>query len=187
MKNHKIWLAISGILLIVLGVLCIAEPAATLFTTAWMIGCFTLFSGITKMVFAFRTEHFMPNSGTRMLSGLLQIILGLIFLTHNMFVAVSLPLVFVMWVIFEGITLAIQSFEYKKFGFTKWWVLLLLGIIIALLGILGMRYLDVAGMTLTLMIGIGIIILGLANLFALSSINQFEKQVKKANEAVMGE
>ena len=50
-KSTKIWLVISGILLVVLGILCIAKPAATLFATAWLIGCFTLFSGISRLVF----------------------------------------------------------------------------------------------------------------------------------------
>ena len=95
-KSQKIWLAISGILLIALGIMCFIKPAETLFTTAWLIGCFTLFSGIAKMVFTFRTQSFMPNSGTRMLSGLFEIIIGLIFLTHNMFVTLSLPLVFAL-------------------------------------------------------------------------------------------
>ena len=43
--STKILLAVAGILLIVLGIVCIANPAATLFSTAWMIGCLTLVSG----------------------------------------------------------------------------------------------------------------------------------------------
>ena len=67
-KSTKIWLAVAGILLIALGVVCICRPAATLFTTAWLIGCFTLFAGIAQLVFTFRTQAFLPNSGSRMLS-----------------------------------------------------------------------------------------------------------------------
>ena len=45
-KSTRIWLVISGILLIVLGVVCIAKPANTLFATAWLIGCFTLLADL---------------------------------------------------------------------------------------------------------------------------------------------
>lgn len=185
-KGHKIWLIISGLLLIALGVVCIIKPAETLFATAWVIGCLTLLSGIAKMVFTFKTEHFMPNSGTRMLSGLLQIIVGIIFLSNNLLVTVSLPVVFSLWVIFEGITLAVQSFDYKKFGFSSWWVFLLLGIVVVLLGFLGMRYLDAVGQTLAVMIGIGIIMVGLAQLFALKGIKYLEKNLNEMREAMQG-
>ena len=72
MKNSsKIWLAIAGILLVALGVVCITKPAATLFTTAWVIGVFTLIAGISKLMFTFKTQAFLPNSGSRALSAVL--------------------------------------------------------------------------------------------------------------------
>jgi len=189
-KSYKIWLAITGILLIALGVMCIIKPGSTLFATAWLIGCFTLFSGIAKLVFTFKTQSFMPNSGTRMLSGLFQVIIGLIFLSHNMFVTMSLPLVFILWVMFEGVILAVVSFDYKKFGFSSWWLMLILGIAIVVLCIFGLRNLDVAydvaSKTLTLLIGISIIILGLAHLFALTGIKRVENYVKELGEAYKG-
>lgn len=178
--SHKIWLAISGILLVVLGVLCLLNPAETLFNVAIFLGILALLSGISKLVFTFQSEQFLPNSGTRMLTSLLQIILGIIMLNHRFFVAISLPMVFSLWVIFEGITLFVQSFDYKKVGFGSWWVFLLFGIAGVLLGILGLRYLNIAGKTLTMMIGIGVIVVGLAQLFALTGINRFEKQVREA-------
>lgn len=175
--STKIWLAIAGILLIVLGIVCIANPAATLFSTAWMIGCFTLFSGISQLIFTCRTQAFLPNSGTRMLSSILQIILGIIFLGHNLFVTVSLPIIFASWVLVEGLILAVQSFDFKRVGFSGWWGILLLGIAGAVLGFLGLKNPDVAGTTLSWLIGCGIISLGVSYLLALCGINRFEKKV----------
>lgn len=71
MKNTKIWLAVTGVLLVILGILCIVYPTATLFTLAWMIGLFTLCTGISKFIFAIQTSNMLPNSGVRILSGLL--------------------------------------------------------------------------------------------------------------------
>ena len=184
--SHKIWLVISGILLIVLGVMCIAKPAATLFSTAWLLGCFTLFSGISKMVFTFRTQHFLPNSGTRMLSGLLQIIIGVMFLSNNLFVAMSLPVAFALWVTIEGLIIAVQSFDYKKVGFGSWWALLLFGIAAVVFGFLGMKNPDVSAKTLSLFIGVGIIVAGLAYLLAVAGINRFEKKVEDVCDALRG-
>lgn len=178
-KSTKIWLVIAGILLVALGVFCLCEPTSTLFATAWMIGCMTLISGISKMIFTFRTQVFLPNSGSRMLSSLLLIILGIIFLANNLFVTISLPIIFAMWVLIEGVIVAVNSFDYKKYGFQYWWVLLLIGIAGAVLGVLGLRNPDASATTLSTLIGIGIILIGVGYIVAVCGVNKFEKQVKQ--------
>ena len=177
MKSTKIWLAIAGILLVVLGVLCIAQPTATLFTTAWLIGIFTLVAGIAQLVFTFKTQAFLPNSGTRALTAILEIIIGIIFLANNFFVAFSLPVIFAVWVIIEGISIAVESFDYKRVGFSGWWVILLLGICGVVLGVLGLKNPDVSATTLSTLIGLGIIAMGASYLYALFAINKFENNV----------
>ena len=107
-------------------------------------------------------------------------------MSNSLFVALSLPLVFVLWVTFEGVTLFVQSFDYKKAGFGKWWVFMLLGIVVVALGFCGLYNLDAAGKTLALMIGIGIILVGLAQLFALSGIKHLENYMKEMHEAIKG-
>ena len=178
-KSTKIWLVIAGVLLVALGVLCLCQPTETLFATDWMIGFFTLISGISKMVFTFRTQKFLPNSGSRMLSALLLIILGFIFLANNLFVTISLPIIFAMWVLIEGVIVVVNSFDYKKYGFQYWWVILLLGLAGAVLGVLGLRNPDVTAVTLSTFIGIGIILIGVGYIVAVWGVNKFEKQVKQ--------
>ena len=178
MKRTKIWLVISGILLVVLGVLCMCKPAATLFTTAWLIGILTLATGISRLIFTFKTEAFIPNSGSRMLSSILLIIVGFIFLFNNVFLGMSLPVIFVMWVIIESIIVAICSFDFKKVNFKYWWCILLLGIAGIVLGFLGLRNPVASAKALSLLIGISITLLGVAYLVAFFGLNQFDKAVK---------
>ena len=168
MKNSsKIWLAIAGILLVALGVVCITKPAATLFTTAWV-----------KLMFTFKTQAFLPNSGSRALSAVLEIIIGIIFLGNNLFLAISLPVIFAMWVLFESVIIAVDSFDYKRVGFPGWFVILLLGICGIVLGILGLKNPDITARTLSTLIGLGVIAMGAAYLFALLGITRFEKKVE---------
>lgn len=183
-KSTKIWLAIAGILLVALGVVCIARPTATLFTTAWLIGCFTLLAGVSKLIFTFKTQAFLPNSGSRMLSAIFQIIIGIIFLGNNIFLAFSLPVIFAMWVLIESVIIAVNSFDYKAVGFPFWWIILLLGICGAILGILGLKNPDVTATTLSTLIGLGIIAMGASYLFALCGINKFEKRVDEVRKAI---
>lgn len=184
MKSTKIWLAIAGILFIILGIACICSPTETIFAAAWLIGIFTLLSGIIKLVFTFYTQAFLPNSASRALSAVLQIILGCIILGNEIFVAISLPIIFALWVIVESVTMAIQSFDYKRIGFPHWWCILLLGIAGTVLGIMGLKNPDTTAATLSVFIGIGIIAIGAAYLMAVRGINKFEAKVDKVKKAI---
>jgi len=174
--STKIWLCIAGLLLIILGVVCIAKPDITMVSAAWMLGCLTLIAGVAKMVFTIKTQAFLPNSGTRMLSALLDIFFGCFFLFNILGTAVSIPVVFAIWVMIEGIVIAVQSFDYKKVGFPQWWVLLILGVCGAVLGFFGLRNLDVTAGVLSTIIGLGIIANGLAYILAVVGVNRFEKK-----------
>lgn len=176
--STKIWLCLSGVLLVVLGVICIVRPDITLVSAAWILGCFTLVEGITKLIFTLKTQRFIPNSGTRMLSSLLDIFFGCFFLFNILETAISLPVVFSLWVMIEGVIVAVESFDYKKVGFSQWWIILVLGVAGAVLGFYGLRNLDVAAKTLSVLIGIGIVANGLAYILALIGINRFEKKIE---------
>lgn len=180
--STKVWLVIAGLLLIVLGVYCICKPAATLFSAAWLIGILVLSAGISKLIFTFRTQAFLPNSATRVLSAIFEVILGIFFLANSLFVAVSLPVVFALWVLVESVIVAINSFDYKRVGFPGWWGLLLLGVCGAVLAVLGLRNPDVTARTMAIMIGIGIISVGVANLCAVAGVNKFENYLKQPVE-----
>jgi uncharacterized membrane protein HdeD (DUF308 family) len=186
-KSIKIWLAVTGILLLVLGVICICNPAETLFASAWMIGALTLASGIFGLAFTLETQAFIPNSGTRMLSALLDIFFGCFFLFNLLGTALSLPFVFAIWVIIEGISVFVASFDYKKVGFPYWWALMLLGIAGIVLGICGIMNMEVTAVTLSVLISIPVILFGLANILAVAGVNRFEKEVKNVvNHAFKG-
>ena len=178
-ESSKIWLAIAGIALVALGIVCFCYPVQTLEGSAWLLGCLILLSGIFTLAFTFKTQKFLPNSGTRMLSSLLQIFIGVFFLCNNWAVTASLPFVFAFWVMIEGITLFIESFDFKKFGFANWWCIMILGIAIAVLGILGLRNPMASAGTLVAVIGIGLILAGISYIVALFGINKFEKNVKE--------
>ena len=183
--STKIWLCIAGLLLIVLGVLCLCKPDITLLSAAWILGCLTLFAGIAKLVFTIKTQGFLPNSGTRMLSALLDIFFGCFFLCNLLGTAVALPVVFAIWVMLQGVIIAVQSFDYKKVGFPQWWVLLILGVAGAVLGFVGLKHLNITAMTLSTLIGLAIILCGLAYILAVVGVNRFEKKVEAVRDAVV--
>ena len=180
MRNStKILIAVSGLLFIILGILCISRPGAALFSMAWLLGLITLVSGVLELVAVLNAQRFIPNSGTRVLSAIFQIIIGCILLNHKLLVTVSLPIIFAIWVLVEGVIIAVKAFDYKQVDFKYWWCILLLGVAGAALGFLGLRNPDIAGKTLSTLVGIGVIVEGISYLVTLGGINRFEKRVKE--------
>ena len=185
MRNSiKILIAVTGILFILLGILCLAKPGAALFSMAWLMGIITLTSGIVELIAVLYLQRFLPNSGTRVLSAVFQIIVGCILLGNQMLVAASLPVIFTLWIMVEGIIIAVKAFDYKQVEFKFWWCILILGIGGAVLGFLGLRDPAAAGKTLSILVGIGVISEGISFLVTLGGIKRFENNVKKVRGAI---
>lgn len=185
MRNStKILIAVSGILFILLGIFCIARPGAALVSIAWLLGLLTLVSGIAELIAVLNMQRVIPNSGTRVLSAVLQIIIGCFLLGHKWLVTISLPFIFAVWVMIEGIIIAVKAFDYKQVQYKWWWCILILGVAGAVLGFLGLRNPDTAGKTLSILVGIGVIVEGISYLVTLGGINRFEKRVKEGIKEV---
>lgn len=175
-SSNKIYLGLTGTALIALGIICICNPGATLLSASTLIGLLTLLSGFTTLAAWSKVKFFLPT-GNLLLSAILQIVVGLIFLGNKLFVAAALPVVFACWLLFEGIILAIRSFDFKAVHFGGWWVLFLLGVCAACLGFFSLRSpFEVGAPALSYIIGIGIILLGVIDLIALFGIKKLEKR-----------
>lgn len=174
--SSKIWMGLSGVALVALGIVCICNPLETLISASWALGLFTIVSGMCTIMFWSKIRFFLP-SGNLVLEGILQIILGLLFMSNKFFLALALPVAFAFWLIVEGTLLAIRSFDFKAVYFRGWWLLLLLGICAAVLGAYSLSSpVEVAGPVLSTVIGIGIILVGVVDLVILCGINKLQSR-----------
>lgn len=177
LPSRKIYMGITGAALVALGIICIAKPMATVISLACVIGLVTLISGIATFLNWTNLRRYFPQSGSIFLSSMMQILIGVIFLRHDLALASILPLLFAFFLIIEGINLAIRSFDYRKIGFRLWWVNLLLGVAAAVLGFLSLSTPGVGGATLSSFVGIGFIIVGAVYFVALFAVNRFERLI----------
>lgn len=174
--SSKIWMGLAGAALVALGIVCICNPLETLISASWTLGFFTIVSGISTIMFWSKIRYFLP-SGNLVLEGVLQIILGIIFMSNKFFLALALPVAFAFWLIVEGTLLAIRSFDFKAVYFKGWWVLFLLGLCSAALGAYALSSpIEVAGPVLSYTIGIGIICVGIIDLLILCGINKLQSR-----------
>ncbi|MBO4621350.1 MAG: DUF308 domain-containing protein [Paludibacteraceae bacterium] len=178
-KSSKIWMCLAGIALVAIGVLCIMYPVSTLLSLAWVFGILLIVGGCTQMGAWSAIHRYIQRSGLMFLSALLQIFLGVVMLFHPEPVMVAIPYIFAFWLIFEGITLSIGSFDFKQVGFRYWWIALCIGIIAACFGMYCIVYPGVGVETIALLVGIGIILDGVGNWVKVAIVNKVENRLIK--------
>lgn len=182
--RSKIYLIISGILMILTGIITLMNPSATLVSLAFVIGMNTLISGIMTLCFYFDEARGEIGAGSVLFDGIANIMLGLMFLGNNLFVASILPYVFAMWAIFIGIQMMIHCTDFRKIGVSEWWVELILGILVTLLGILTCMKPLVGAITISVFVGIGFIVHGAIDFYIVYEMKKVGNKLRKIAEAI---
>lgn len=177
--SSKIWTCLAGAALVVLGILCIIYPVSTLVSLSWAIGLVFFVAGCSSMGAWASLRRFIPQSGLMFFSALLDIILGCLIIFHPEPVIIALPFIFAFWVLFEGINLAISSFDFKRVGFKQWWIILCFGIVAACFGVWGLANPNASVEAIAILVGVGIILDGVGNWVRVAVISKAEKQLTR--------
>ena len=183
MKKVNIYLIITAVLLIALGVICIIHPGASFASAAWLMGLLIIASGVFSLIFGLRAQAFLPNAGSTTLLAVFQIIVGLMLATNLLASEVALIAVFSMWVMFEGVSLAVLSLDYKKGGYDRWWLMLLLGLCSIILGFLALRNPERTGIILGVLLGLGILANGIVRIVAFFGLRRIENRLRDLEES----
>lgn len=174
--STKIWMCLGGFVLVALGVLCIMYPGNTLFSLSWLFGLLFFLGGCAQLASWGATRGFMPHSGLAFLSAFVQIILGCLMIFHPEPVMLALPFFFAFWLLFEGINLAVSSFDFKIIGFKHWWVVLCIGVLSACFGVYCLFNPAASATTIACLVGIGVILSGIGYWVKVAIVNKVEKR-----------
>lgn len=135
--NHtasKVLWIISGVLLLIAGIICLSRPGVALVTLSIYLGLSMLASGVIDIVIFAKANRFMAGAGWFLADGILTVLLSLFLLFHQAFTLLSLPYIFGMWLLFSGISKFVSSFELRRLGVRGWGWFTALGILLAVVG-----------------------------------------------------
>lgn len=154
-KTAGIWHLIAGILMALLGVFIWLNPAATLLALALYIGI--VFIAVGAGYFA---ASFSFRSGWYLLVGILDILVGIVFVGNLGVSAASLPIIFAIWCLAVGAIQVASAFQLRSEGFPWGWSLSvgLLGIVF---GFLILAYPALGALTITALMGAYVMLYGL--------------------------
>lgn len=173
--NSKLFACLTGGALIALGLVCISAPMSTLASVAWLIGLVALISGIITLLNWLSTRRYFAGNYSLLSSGLLQSIFGLVLMKHDFAAATLVPIFLGAFLLFEGLNVVIRSFAYRKSGFAKWWINLIMGTATALFGLASIITPSIGGSAIGLILGLGFICVGAVYIvasFAISSLSR---------------
>lgn len=161
--SRVLWV-IAGVLLVIVGVGCLCSPAATLAGLTLYLGIAMLVSGVVDLLVYAAVGRYMVASGWFLVDGILTILLSLIMLCDRWFTALTIPLIFGIWLMCSGIHKLVQSLELRRLGIRGWGWFLALGIVMTAAGFLSFLDPLTAMVAITVLVGVFLILQGVASI-----------------------
>ncbi len=134
-SNGMRWvLLIFGILMVILGCVLFATPAANSIVLAYLMSALMFLYGIAEIIYFFarRNQHV---SGWMLADGIITGILGGLLLFTQGAKIPTMTMLFSMWVLFTGVTRMSAALVAKELGSSNWGWILAAGILGILAGV----------------------------------------------------
>ncbi len=177
----RILTIISGILLVLTGVFCFANPGETFLSLAFILGLTMVLNGIIQGIAYWwgRAGNQRDNNGWILTEAIIAFILGILVLSNQIAADVAIPMVFGMWTMFSGIlrvvTATMIDRKNKKSNFI--WTLAT-GLLCALCGLYAFLNPIMVGLAIAVLLGIMFVVQGISAL-ELGIHMPHEKKVKE--------
>lgn len=151
---------ILGVLLIILGIIAIAEPIFASIVIELFLGWLFIIGGIIQIIYAFQSRH-TGAAVLKVLVGLLAIAVGIFMVLNPLRGVLSLTLIVGIYFFVDGVLRVITAFQIKPR--LRWGWMLLSGILNIILGILiWSQWPFEAAWIIGLLVGISLIVNGIA-------------------------
>ena len=153
MKN--IWTLIFGILMILGGFYALFNPLSALIAVALYLGVIFIAMGI-----GYLSTYRTVKSGSILALGVIDILVGLLFVMNLGITAASLPFILALWALLVGVIQIILSVQFKNEEIPTWSWRMGTGILGVVFGLLMMIYPILGALAITALIGGSLIIFG---------------------------
>ena len=134
-KTNWWLLLLTGIIFLVLAGKIMMHPTESIVGLAFFIGWASLIGGIFQVGFALSAKGILSNWQWRLFSEIINIVIGIIFLSHPAITAQMLPIIFGFWMIFVGISTFFNGIRLQSGNAPGGVIDMILGVLITIGGI----------------------------------------------------
>ena len=183
-RFKKWWLLlIKGFILIILACLIIFYPQESIMTISRFMGISLVITGIVLLLISAELRKSVENWTMRLAEGILDIVFGFFLLAHPEISLATIPIFIGFWVIFYGVLILTGSFQFKESFQTRRKAVLIVGIFTVIIGFIISFNPGVTIVSISILIGVPVLIIGLANLFFAMNLRNLEQGDLKMKDA----
>lgn len=186
-KNGMLLLSIA---FIVLGVLLLVMPQTSLLWICYAFGAVVLLTGVVCLIQYVRVRGSGFTAPFLLVGGIVTTALGLFSLAQPQVVASFLPVVFGIFILFDGCSRIGTALDLAKRRGDKWWVMLLFSLLSIALGILLLLNPFGAAVSVVALCGVLLIVEGVVNLscvvYAAMELRTLDRMTDAALNATLG-
>ncbi len=113
--GRGIWFLV-GMFLVIMGLYFLIHPDATLVSIAWLLGAAMLVSGVSDLVVYLARHRAYIASGWFLADGIIDLLLGLLFVCNSWLAAELLPYALAGWAILSGVIKCVGAAIYRRAG-----------------------------------------------------------------------
>lgn len=161
MKTNWWLLLLAGIIFLILAFKVWGHPADSILELAFFIGWASLIAGVFQIGYSVSSKHIASNWPWLMFSGIINVIIGAIFISHPAVTAEVLPFFVGFWMMFVGIFTFFNGIGEHNNKVLGSWFDMLMGIIIFAGGIWISLYPAAEAMMLIWLISVTLLFYGI--------------------------
>lgn len=159
-QTVSLWHLLAGILMAVVGVYVWFNPEVTLVALALYLGVVFIAVGVGYLIASFSFD-----SGWYMVVGLLDILVGVIFVANLGVSAASMPIIFALWCLAIGVIQLVSAIQLRRVmsNSSMSWTMVA-GVLGIVFGFLILTYPALGAITLTALMGTYVILYGVVEI-----------------------
>lgn len=179
-KTMKWSALISGILLVLLGILTLVSPGLNLVWLALIISIAVLIFGISELIDYFTSDK-AERTGWQLAEAIISTVIGIwmVFGSGSSALTTLIPYLFAVFVFISGIVRIVESFEWKRLGSREWGWQLFFGILSILLGILLFLSPMISATFITIALSLLLIAYGISNIVRYVNMQRVGNHVRR--------
>lgn len=158
--GRGIWFLV-GMFLVIMGLYFLIHPDAALVSIAWLLGAAMLVSGASDLVVYLARHRAYIASGWFLADGIIDLLLGLLFVCNSWLAAELLSYAPAGWAILSGVIKCVGAAIYRRAGMLFWGAPLAIGLVILIFGLATFFKPDIAAIAISAVVAVVLMAQGL--------------------------
>jgi uncharacterized membrane protein HdeD (DUF308 family) len=173
------WFIVKGLLFIIAGIAVLSRPLEGYLGLSILFSIVILGAGISQIIFSISNSKILPGWGWTLVSGIIDLFVGLYLVTFPVITMATLPFFVGFWLMFRSFYVMGASFDLKNLAVAGWGWLLAGGILLLLLSFAIIYYPGTGVIGIITCSGTAFILGGILNIALAIRLRSIKNSVQK--------